>query len=243
MKKTLSMAAIALFMMTASCSGDDSSDSNPSTETVLIKKTISTDEEGYEITSNYVYSGTKILNMTDTEDQKVSFIYTEDLITRMDYYEDEILVQQDIFEYNENGQLSSYLMLLFEGPSQGEYGRKSVYTYNTDGTITDTVFIGNHESQPTQAAVYTITIENGNVVDNGVSTYTYDNKHNPRHNITGMTALNIVHADGLNNMTSETLGTQIHTTVSYDYNEAGYPISGTETDIDGAITTMQYFYE
>src|ERR1044072_7607331 len=111
MKKILSMAAIALFMSMTSCSGDDSSETtNPSTETVLLKKIITTDEDGNAVTTNYTYDGTKLVKVTDSQGLVSNHYYEGDLPVKVEYFENNVLTQRDVFTYA-NGNLSSMTIL------------------------------------------------------------------------------------------------------------------------------------
>ncbi|MDQ5929453.1 MAG: hypothetical protein QG594_1232, partial [Bacteroidota bacterium] len=62
MKKILCLFGALTFALT-SCSSDDDSSGSPSSDLVLLKKTITTNSDGEKITSIYKYDGNKIVSI------------------------------------------------------------------------------------------------------------------------------------------------------------------------------------
>lgn len=250
MKKFLTMAAVALFMMT-SCSDDDSTSNDNPTTVVLLKKTIETDEFGEEWTTNYFYEGTKLVKMSDPDGEQ-KFFYTGDLLTKMTYSGDG-LEQTDIFTYYPDNTIKTHLMLTTDMGE--EYGSKYEFTHNADGTITKKYYYGDHTSQTELGNTYVLTMTNGNITNvkdtssHGSITntsYTFDNKNEPRKNITGYASM-ILAADnegGVNNiLTGSVYGESAYT---YTYNSDDYPVTSKETityGTDTEVYTTKYFYE
>ena len=248
MKKILSMAAIALFMMTASCSSDD--DSTPVTEqSNLIKKTVMTTEDGLELVTNYNYNGNKIVSIVSSDDSSTTFVYTGDLITEVKYYEDGELVQTEAYTYTSDNKLATHTMFLTQ-----DYARKGEFTYNANNTITINYFTGDAESQTTPSGTYTLTVANENITQvntgSSISTAVYDSGFDPMYNITGYQAVNLAYNEGgKNNVISSTgdnvLGEAVlQYTTTYTYNGANYPVTADETDVEtGEVYHVEVFYE
>ena len=251
MKKFLTMAALALFMMT-SCSDDDSSSNNNNTDTVLLKKTIETDEFGDEWTIHYFYEGTKLVKLVDPDGTQ-TFSYTGDLLTKITSSDDDGFMQEETFTYNPDNTLKTHLMLITDFGE--EIGFRYEYTHNSAGNITKKFYTGNHNAQTQLNDTSVITLSNGNITSiettyasggtNNI-TYTFDNKNEPRKNITNYSTF-ILASDsegGVNNiLTGSTYG---ESTRTYTYNNDNYPLTSTETISYDGITEVyntQYFYE
>ena len=248
------MAAIALFMMTASCSSDDSNETVNETPSLLIKKMIITDEDGYEETINYYYDGgNKITNELYSDGWKVNYTYTGDLITQVDYYnEEQVLDQTNKYEYNSNDQLVSFTILLFNVGGTNP-GHKTLYTYGDDNTITAEYFYGDHASQTSPTGEATIVLENGNFTalnheSGSTVSYSYDDKNNPFKNIIGYNAVNLSYEEGginnpITNINTNSIGDQtFNATYTYDYNSDNFPTKCTYVNQYGS-EVIQYFYE
>lgn len=248
MKKIFSMAAIALFMAMTSCSGDDDS-STVNEQSHLVKKTIATTEDGYELVTNYNYDGHKIVSIVSSDDSSTTFTYTGDLITEMKYYEDGVLVQTETYTYTSDNKLATHTMYLGE-----DYARRGEFTFNADNTVTINYFSGDAESQTTPTGTYTLTLTNDNVtqVNTGstIRTAVYDTGLDPMYNVTGYQAVNLGYNEGgRNNVISSTgengMGEVVlQYTTTYTYNDANYPVTADETDVEtGEVYHVEVFYE
>ncbi len=242
MKKFLTMAAIAMFMMT-SCSDDDSNDNgNPPTNTILLTKTIETDELGNQYVSNYFYEGTKMVKITHNDGTEDNFTYSGDNLTTIEYSEDGELIQKDQFTYNSSGQLTTFVMLDYEL----EWGDKTVFTYNNDGTVSIADYIGDLTSQETLSTNGVFTVQNNNITSvqrgNETITYSFDEKHDPFSNVTSfMSVIYAYQEGGINNVTSYTESEE-NSTTTYTYNSAGFPTNSVETFGSGETYTTVYTY-
>jgi hypothetical protein len=243
MRKLFCFLALSSVVLTSCSSSDDSSSSaNPG----LLKKTVDHYADGSTLTTNYVYSGNKLVKMTDSDGDRVEFFYTGDLITKQDYYEGNDLTQRFTFAYNDSGQLISNTQLFYD---MG-WGDLDEFVHNSDGSITVSSYSGDLNVTPTGTPTMgSIVFGNGEITQingsNGPShTYTYDNKNNPLANITGYNKMSFagMEADGMlhNILTDDIEGDSMVTNV-YTYNADNYPTTLVET-YAGEETTTEFFY-
>lgn len=227
-------------MTLTSCSSDD----NGGSGTILLKKTIETFDDGSTMTSTATYDGTKIKKITTDQGFTLDFTYTGNLITKMEYKFIGVLFQTDIYSYDANENLTSYVRLEHEDG----LGAKEVYVHNPDGTISVTAYSGDLTSQTTLDGTGTITFLANGEVDSITTTYsddhtyTYDNKNNPFKNVTGYGKISWVDTEAAGIMHNITLDdTSFDTTTTYTYNGNDFPATATET-YDGEQTTTEFFY-
>lgn len=245
MKKILCLFGALTFALTSCSSDEDSSDSSG---TVLLKKTVETDSEGDKVTTNYVYNGNKIVNITvQGSSDGIYFTYTGDLITKMEFkYEGEV-EQINEYKYDSNNRLISYVSI---EPSE-EYGFKESYTYETDGSISVKTYRGDDLTQTIANGTRKITFTGGEFTkiistDSPSRSYTYDDKNNPMKNILGYDKISFVDGEAsgiLHNIVSEKDIDYDEVTATYvfTYNSAGYPTKSTESE-EGEVATVEFFY-
>lgn len=243
MKKVLLLAgATALFMMT-SCSSSDNSDNNSNSGSVLVKKTIETDESGDQYISNYNYDGNKLTTVTHNDGTKEVVTYTGDKISKIEYFEGTTLYQEDDYAYNTSGQLATLTMLFFDE----DWGDRTVFSYNSDDTIDVQNYIGDTESQTQLDQTGVITMHNGNVVsfvaDGYTTTYTFDDKNSPFKNVTGFAVTNIAYQEGGVNNILTYHDSFDNSQTTYTYNSQNYPATSVETDDDGDVYSIEYTYQ
>ena len=252
MKKFLTLGALALFLMT-SCSSDDSSDSvdNGSTS-VLLKKTIATDEDGYEYTTNYNYDGNKLTSVTDSEGSKMNLFYENDLLVKIEYSENNVVNQRDLLTYDSNNKLATFNILDLDE----DWAQKTLFTHNSNGTVSTVEYTGDLTEQTSLYGNGVITYNNGNIIDYTLTrpsesveswTYTFDDKNSPLKNIASFDSFNLGYQEGgINNITAYInvmYGQTDSYNTTYTYNNDNYPLTSVENDGDGYTTTTQYFYE
>lgn len=224
MKKLLYLfSAIALTL--ASCSSED--DSNNISD-VLVTKIIETYEDNSTYTTEYVYSGTKLVSSTDSDGEYQLFTYTGNLITKIEYFlSDDTLDQVETYTYDSSDRLISFVRVF---PTDTDWGNKETYTYNTNGTISVNYYSGDYNSQTNLDQTGVITFLNGEISqiatsDGNTDDYTYDNKNNPFKNVLGYNKIYFTDAltDGVVNnivtMTSSTTGGSYVNTNTYNSND------------------------
>lgn len=247
MKKILCLFGALTFALT-SCSSDDDSSGSPSSDLVLLKKTITTNSDGEKITTIYKYDGNKVISITDGGEFNRYFTYSGDLITRIEYrYPNGEIEQINTYEYKD-GKLVTFVRVTPEE----DWGDKEVYTYNGDGTVTSQSYSGDSKSQTFKGDYATIKFVNGEVSeiitgeDSGSHKYTYDTKNSPLKNILGFDKLAFEDggAEGVNhNMLTDRDITEndLWKNSTYTYNENGYPVKEVDKGSDTPGTT-EYFY-
>lgn len=245
------MAAVAMTLMMASCSGDDSeSTENPSGNGPLLTKMVET-YDGETYTINFHYNGNKLSHYIAGDGFETEFTYSGDKITKIEGFDNGDLVNENIYEYHSNGKLAKHIEIdYYDGDA---HGTKTLFTHNDNGTISVQFFTGDDTAQTTESGTATVNIVNGNIEsvavvsedgDEWERTYTYDNKHNPFRNVTSVETLVLSDLEGgINNILSENdteWGDEM--TSTYTYNSEGYPVTSSDTwngDSDG---DYQYFY-
>lgn len=251
MKKLLTMAFVAMTMMT-SCSDDDSSDTNnnPGGDGPLLTKLVET-YDGETYTTNFHYNGNKLTGYSDNEGFETEFTYTGDKITKIEAFDEGDLVNEHIYEYHPDGKLAKHIEIYYYDGSA--HGTKMLFNHNGDGTVYIAIFSGDQTAQTIAEGTGAINMVNGNIEsvsivtedgDEFEYTYTYDNKHNPFKNITGYEILMFSDLQGgVNNVTSETdteWGDVMTTT--YTYNAEGYPVTSSDTWDGEPDGDYEYFY-
>jgi hypothetical protein len=246
MKKLIYLfSAIALIF--TSCSSEDSSTSSTP---VLLTKAIETYLDNSTSTTEYVYSGTKLVSVNDSDGDYQIFTYTGNLITKIEYFlSDDTLDQVETYSYDSSDRLISFVRVF---PTDINWGNKETYTYNSNGTISASYYSGNYTSQTNLDDTAIITLSNGEVsqieFSNGRSdSYTFDSKNGASKNIMGFDKLLFTDGEGggiLHNIISQIDSDDINNfTYSYTYNNNDYPATGTETsEYDNEVTTIEYFY-
>ncbi|CAN1505183.1 hypothetical protein MCETHM1_00618 [Flavobacteriaceae bacterium] len=249
MKKLLYLFSATLLVL-SSCSSDDDTTSAPTT-TVLLKKSsyVST---GESFTTDFTYSGNKLVSSVDSFGDKTTFTYTGELITKIVDTDNKGVVDQTTeFTYT-NGKLTSEISL----ETGDDYKYKTKYVHNTDGTISFEDFrvavaTGKEEEY---GYIGKYTFKNGNLVKkeksyygtNSSETYEYDAKNNPFKNVVGFNLLvNDEEGAYVNNIVKRTYSnsTDIYTnTYEYKYNAESFPTEqkGFYNGASDGISTFTY---
>ncbi|OUL60710.1 hypothetical protein [Flavobacterium sp. AJR] len=203
MKKLLLLfCATSLVLTSCSNDGDDNATSAiseiplvpiiPIVETVILPKTEkytypSHPEENS--TTTFTYDGNKIVSLVNNGGHKTLFTYTGNLITKTEYYEQNVLLTTTVFTY-ENNKLKSYL----ETPSGNSSKRRKDYTYNANGTISTATFLISTDQVETLDSSSIFTLDaSGNIVkvefNDSINLFEYDTKNSPFKNILGYAQL------------------------------------------------------
>ena len=228
---------------------------DPEDNTVLLKQTIDVYTNGNVITTDYNYSGNRLVSIVDNDPLDAAdlyFYYTGSLITKMEYkFEDGAVEQTETFEYDGNNLLIAYKLVVPD--DQGGYGFRYTYVHNSDNTITGTKYIGDATTQEDLSLTETISFVNGEVssivTSTGSSyTYTYDTNNNPLRNVIGLSKIAFAGGEGGSfryNLTREVIVNEIETNTYdyiYQYLPNNYPTQSTQDEGEGEYTT-QYIYE
>ena len=271
MKKIISLTFVfSLFIL--SCSKNDN---QVTTDTgLLCIKKLEKNVSGTIISeTNFSYNGNKIVKAITNRNNFIyenRFFYTEDLITKVEYYYNNTLRFTSNFTYNSQKNLIQIVNL----DNTNNTGSKYVYNYNSELSITSNYYQGNLTSQNqlirTSSILLTktngeITIISENVAGSSYSNsinFFYDSKNNYMKNVLGYGKLTLL--DGgftidwetykhIGNYCSQNV-TQFQESITsgvrnitslYTYNTNNYPISETEihtTTPGGTSSTRNFWY-
>lgn len=248
MKKILFFLSGIAFLLN-SCSNDDSTNSvNPSSD-VLPVKIIQTYEDGSSFSVDITYNGNKVLKLIYSDGTFVDYIYSDNIISKVEYYRNEVLYQEEFFQYDNNDRLVNHKRFEYENVAQDyDYAKDVTYSYNLDGTVSSIMMSGEVlDPNFTDTAVFTLN-DYGEVIlanhnQGYIESFTYDNKNSPFKNILGFDKLRFSGNNPtayLHNFISE-VNPHNTTTHIYTYNSNDYPLTDQENDGYG-ISTTQYFY-
>jgi len=249
MKKIFALAAIALFMV--SCSDDDSNSTNQE-NAVLVKKMIDSSEDGV-LTTVLTYDGNKITTSVTDDGSSTEYTYANGLLVKQESFYNDTTFEKTTYQYNSNNKLESSVVFYYSVDAD-PYAVKSVYTYNSDTSISAALYEGNENSQTEFYGTRTITLSNGNItkystLEEGATqpieyTMTYDAKNNPNKNVFANDVMVLASLTGGNNNTltesSNMLGS-FTTTYEYTYNNNNYPTKLIMNE-GGFISNIEYFY-
>ena len=257
MKKIFLLLSIALLML-QSCSSGDSDNNSTGSNSTLLRKSIITNPDGV-FTATYSYNGNKVTSINTIYNYNNNYntfsntyiTYSGDLISEMKTYDsNNVLVVKTTYNYNSNNQPYSKIELSYPN----NYGEKTIITYNSNGTITGSIYEGDINSQNNFYTNYTLTISNGQIISSFVGNYnpssihyyTYDNKNSPGKNLNLTASEKLlcfsVYGGGslYHNIIRDEVGNYVSNT-EYTYNSNDYPTferSVEYPDEDYA----QYFY-
>jgi hypothetical protein len=261
MKKNL-YPFVVLILLLVSCS--DSENASPTEQILFLPKTIKTTFPDFpqdNSTLILTYDGNKILNVVD-ETTKTKFIYNGNLITKQETYNletqgIETIKKRIVYEY-ENGKLKSKITTsnFDNSHPNGDYIRKEVYTYKSDGIISySQLDVSVQTNIETKRGDVNLTYKSGNLIKmeeinidpnitKTVFVFEYDNKNNPLKNILGFNL--ILNEYSINNVIKETLNGRFGSSEAvynstYIYNTNGYPTKTTSFTSDGK--TPEYITE
>lgn len=243
MKKIL-YAFVILNLFLASCSDNENTSSTE--EIQFLPKTISTSFPDFpqdNSKSTVTYDGNKIVSSVNAK-TKTKFTYDGNVITKQETYKigtqgEESIKNRVIYEY-ENGKLKTKITTSNFDSSHpnGDYIRKEVYTYKSDGIISYSQLDVNSQTKAeTKRGDVNLTYKSGNLIKmeeinsdpaiaDTVFIFEYDTMNNPLKYILGFNL--ILNEYSINNITKTTiinrLGISEHvfnSTCIYDTN--GYP--------------------
>ncbi len=236
------------------CGGnDDSSDTeNLNPDTALLKSFKLTDDFGGVTTGTFQYNGNKISRIIYDGSSYEAFTYTGMLLTKVEYFEDSNLLEEQILTYDAQDRLISSTMHEYDPEFSGV--SKTVYAYDTDGTISVQIYGGITETELELEETGTLIMENGNItrytavyadMETEVFNYEFDTKFNPLKNSVGYDVLNLTYLEGgVNNIKKYTISPDMEEyTTTFQYNSAGFPVKSIEDAGDGDTETIEYFYQ
>lgn len=232
MKKLILFSSIA-FALT-SCNNDDNTNNepqNPSYNNQILKlkefRALATSKYFYHENGFVDSISTTRLGNTPTNIESKLHYNSENRLTSMERWVDvsntnETIYEKDLFEYNNKN-----LIVIKKVYDENQNLKQTLnYTYNTDGNLDET------------GQVYA----NGNLVQDGNITYSYDNKKNPFFEMYPLAYIRMNQINK-NNLTQTNNQTETLETINWMYNQNGYPISFQKSPVLPAdIDYAEYIY-
>ncbi|HEY0045936.1 MAG TPA: hypothetical protein VGB44_04405 [Flavobacterium sp.] len=238
MKKIILFLSAISFVAITSCSSDDNSDNPDPSSNVLVKRMITIDEDpdGYNVDVTYSYDGNKMVQGVYVDGTIEKWYYTGEKVSKIEYIEDGIIVEKDLFTYNAQGQLVEHS---YQWPPD-DFEDRNTFVHNNDNTITVTNSNGEiGHVQDNFSSTRVLTITDGEitktVIDGVVYDITYDDKNSPFKNVTGFADIAYTIAGDhewegrAKNISSifNVTENKDYTVNTFVYNSNGYPTSVT----------------
>lgn len=253
MKKFILFLLVGIGLLSG-CTGEDSPSDSSNRK---IQRFVMEDADGDLIVNQvHEYIGEKLDKVFFASDDYHKYYYTNDFITRIDVFRENVLTSTAHLEYDANGKLLESISY------SGVNGYRISHVYNSDNTVSVTEYTGDLNSQTTVLQAHKVFLENGIAVkiesygigeETGITytrEYTYDNKNNPMYAILGYGRLTMYQVGSTvspNNITkivySQSDRPETSTYLStYTYNSRNFPTSRVETTDGVLLTTAEYFY-
>lgn len=238
------------------------SDENTESNNILLKRMTETVDSNTS-TSVFKYKGDKIVNQVD-DVKSFTYEYAGNLIAKRTF---QVLdtpnhKSEQMYQYDSNNRLSQMVELHYYGPGAPS-GRKTIYTYHSDNTISYVEYKGTLETQNTQISTGTYYLDEIGEVsqlekkDNEGEVimtidFIYDSNSNPFKNVIGYDKLFHLNKGKNHNVVSVTTSTDTDTSsnvsYSYEYDDNDYPTGTTitfpeNTTVGSNIKEIAYFYE
>lgn len=262
----MSIFVIITSLTFVSCESDsstvDSNNNNNSggnTSNVLLTKVIETNSNNEAITAEFFYNGNKLNYVTDNGNNKSVFIYTDNLITAINSYTDNVLETKDEYVYDANSRLIEHKQYDYTDTGDVNHLYKFTFVYNSNNTINYELYsivpsagFNSLESSGIinlDANQNIISNTDTDAISNEVTSYTYtfDDKNNPYKNIVGFEKIRYSwpsdEIDGsiLNNVLNVNINSSSNSITTYTYNALNFPITSTFSG-NGETYNTQYFY-
>jgi len=235
---------ILSLIILASCSSDDDNSVviPDNVDGTLIKKAVYTNNSGQISTTEYTYSGNKLLKIESNSGSSTSYEYAGNLITKINFNFGSLTTESQWLTYDNNKLISMKKTIL------GDITYSVTYTDNADNSVTIKDYNGDFENGGTLVSESKAFVENGSVVkmekyhSGGTLTYnyTYDDKFTPTAGITGYDKLRFYQVGATanaHNILSVTGAANVE--MHYTYNAQNFA-STVEEGTDGP--TVKYYY-
>jgi hypothetical protein len=199
MKKILLYGSIALSLLSCSTSSEDTpfDNSDPSTQNVILPTKMNKDG----IVMKINYNGTKIISMINNinHGQRIEFTYTDDYVTGIKNYENNVLESTVEYgysggrmasavtkEYSTTGTVQNTVTFTYTYTSTTEINVKRQTNSGIAGSSTiNSVFTYNNGNMVSNVGSGTGTVNGNTVTYTEKETYTYTDKNYPFKNVKG----------------------------------------------------------
>ncbi len=258
MKKLLYLLTAITTILT-SCSSENDNDSPNQEDLHLLKKFVITKDGKTTYTGENIYNENRIVSFSDSNGNKSNYIYTGDLITKIeDINSKGIIITTRRYSYS-NNKLES---IIYEDTGS-TINLKIKFTYNIDGTISykKTFVTVASGAEKDEGSTGKYTFKDGNLIKSESFYYDspesltiseYDSKNSSNKNVIGVKLLLDHGSASTNNLVKQTIttysgsnSTSTISTYTHTYDAKGYPTEMTHSKNDGTSTTIEtikYFY-
>ncbi|CAH8286351.1 hypothetical protein EV196_106265 [Mariniflexile fucanivorans] len=265
MKLQLLLFTLCITIFSCSTESLDNSEKE-TTDSTLLKKVIYDKDTEDEYIVTYSYDENKLTKLEGEDGYKNVYTYEGDLLVKEESFLDGELGAYVTLEYNSVGVLVQYKEYWLDSSGLPESTYKHVLTYNSDKTITNDVYTGDHNSQTELYFTELISFDGKNISklkDNDNVTeylYSYDDKNGMFKNVHAIEVLNLLSQNEfgpyiMGNTNNITIDKEIydqqsnHTTSEYIYNENDYPVSAINKYYNNGVLdeqqteTINFYYE
>ncbi len=251
----------------SSCSSEDEvpaiQEEQLTTNGYLIKKSIWTNFASGEVkTTDYFYNGIKITKLEISNGQRIEYTYTGDLITKQFLYINNVLKEEDHYQYDAQQRITQKLTFLQNPDSV----TRTEYTYNSDQTVSIKRFQGDTVAQNNLLndrkafllpngdinKLETYLTQNGNAVTKTYQCY-YDSNNTQNNSVVGLNKIKYWELGSIifynqHNVTSIVNTTTENSSVSTEnqvltYNSYGCPVTANYSVDNTGVFSIQYFYQ
>lgn len=253
MKKFLTIVVIALITLTSCSEENESTPINNVNTQVLVKKIITTVNDGEPITSLYTYNGDKLSTISYSDGRIANYSYNnQNVVTNItEYIGSELIKNENLTYHDYTPLLESITTTSYANNSESG---KITLNKNTFDDIIVKSYEKNSQNQYTLVKEQVLLLNGTNISSlttsdfvNETISYGYDGKNSPFRNMAGYKFMVMARLKGgVNNMLSYNRSgatSPESSTVQYTYNSDNFPTASTETKSNGDIITTQYFYE
>lgn len=258
MKKiALLLSVFALIATSCSSDGDDDTNTPSTTTGTQLKKVIETYGDGTVETVNLTYNGNKIVSIISDFGEKTVYTYTGDLITKEEFYFEDVLEDVTVLVYNASQKL------IKSTRTSGSVVVVDNFTYNTNNTVsftttsdgnteaTGTIYFNGNQPYKKVITRYFIDPFSGDPIqEDTVEETTFDNKVNPLANVLGFSKIIIYlpsFTEGYDGTSNNVLvfkkDNVIQGSSTYTYNSNNMPATEVYNDKqDDFDSNVQYIY-
>lgn len=252
MKKVFYVFAL-LTLPLMSCESDSDNDVTPTPsndDSILPTKLVIEYSDNTSETVEFTYDGKKLTKETSSDGYYTDYIYTDDKLTEINYYDSPNPAILETYTYDNQGKITTISTDIVGTTSSSLYN----VSYNNDSSI---ITFTHSDSIPGEDPD-SLTIQNGNITtydESGfyISEYTYDSKNAPFKNLESRNILVTIDSENndaiyftLNNLLTEEIldtsdSSKETSTYTYTYTQDDFPRKITD-NYEGDITTYTYTY-
>tara|TARA_B100001167_G_C16774879_1_gene310856 strand:- start:15667 stop:16464 length:798 start_codon:yes stop_codon:yes gene_type:complete len=257
MKQVAAVYALLLAVIVSSCVTEpydfDPDPVDPVETNLRLKQRIVDYLDGDVVIETFNYEDTKLVSIKGSDNSLIIYKYDGNLLTQVTDESVSGDSQTTDLTYDDQQRLINYRM------SNDDESLEYAFSYNTDGSINQTFYLGGKENYTGSPRETTLVMENDQIVketkdDGQIITYKYDDQNSSYLGISNLKTINLISRDfngyidsAVNNLLTATITENgsdlVDEKYEYTYNEAGYPETATyylEGELD---SELEFIYE